>query len=152
MRIMGLDVGDKTIGIAISDPLFLTAQGRETIFRETIKKDIDRIIELILQEDVHVLVPGLPKNMNGTIGPQGDKTIAFINKLEKKITYSDRLKDFDVKIEYWDERLTTISATKMLIEADVSRKKRKKVIDKVAATYILQGYLDNMKRSNENDK
>jgi len=144
MRIMGLDVGDRTIGIAISDGLNITAQGKETIFRESLKKDIDRIIELITEYEVTKIVSGLPYNMNGSLGPQGEKTKQFISKLEKKLIYSDRIQR-SIEIVFWDERLTSVSAEKMLIHADVNRKKRKAVIDKVAATLILQSYLDGQK-------
>jgi len=140
---MGLDVGDRTIGVAISDSLLLTAQGKETIFRESIKKDIDRIVTLIVEYDVTTIVSGLPMNMNGTLGPQGEKTKAFVQKLEKKLQYSDRITKPIIQ-EFWDERLTSIGAERMLIAADMRRDKRKLVIDKVAATLILQGYLDNL--------
>lgn len=133
MRKMALDVGDKTIGVAISDLMGWTAQGLETIRRTSNKADINRIIEIINEKEINEIVIGLPKNMNGTIGPQGEKVMKFIDKLNKKI---------DIKISLWDERLTTVAAEKMLISADVSRKKRKTVIDKVAAVYILQSYLD----------
>lgn len=145
MRIMGLDVGDRTIGVAISDALLMTAQGKETIFRESIKKDIDRLVDLIVEYDVTEVVAGLPYNMNGTLGPQGEKTKSFMAKLEKKLQYSDRLKN-PVKTDYWDERLTSIGAERLLIEADMRRDKRKAVIDKVAATLILQGYLDHLSK------
>jgi len=141
MRIMGLDVGDRTIGVAISDSLLITAQGKETIFRQSLKQDIDRLIELINEYEVKTIVAGMPFNMNGTLGPQGEKTKQFMDKLEKKLTYSDRIKE-KVAIEYWDERLTTLSATRLLIDADMRREKRKEVVDKLAATLILQGYLD----------
>jgi len=140
---MGLDVGDRTIGVAISDSLLLTAQGKETIFRESIKKDIDRIVTLIVEYDVTTIVSGLPMNMNGTLGPQGEKTKAFVQKLEKKLQYSDRITT-PITHEFWDERLTSVGAERMLIAADMRRDKRKRVIDKVAATLILQGYLDNL--------
>jgi len=133
MRLMGLDVGDKTIGIAVSDMLGLTAQGFETIIRTSNKSAINRIKEIIAEKDIEKLVVGLPKNMNGSLGPQGEKVLSFVKKLKDKI---------DIEIVLQDERLTTVAAEKMLISADVSRKKRKKVIDKVAAVYILQGYLD----------
>ncbi len=144
MRIMGLDVGDRTIGVAISDALKITAQGKETIMRQSIKQDIDRLVELIVEYEVTKVVSGLPMNMNGTLGPQGEKTQEFVKKLEKKLKYSDRIKT-EIEIVFWDERLTTLGAERMLIEADVSRKKRKTVIDKVAAQLILQGYLDSLK-------
>ena len=146
MRYMGLDVGDRTIGVAISDALKITAQGKETIFRQSIKQDIDRLVDLIVEYEVTRVVSGLPMNMNGTLGPQGEKTQDFMKKLEKKIKYSDRI-DRDIEIIFWDERLTTIGAQKMLIQADVSRQKRKTVIDKIAAQLILQGYLDSLPRA-----
>lgn len=130
---MGLDIGDKTIGVAVSDPMLITAQGLETIKRENIKKDIDEIINLIREYNITKIVIGLPKNMNNTIGPQGEKVLSFVDKLKEKV---------DVEIHLQDERLTTVAAEKTLIEGNMSRKKRKKVIDMVAATYILQTYLD----------
>ena len=130
---MGLDVGDKTIGIAISDPLLITAQGLETVRREGLRKDMNRIDDIIREYNIIKMVVGLPKNMNNTIGPQGEKVLDFVDKLKEK---------FDLDIVLEDERLTTKAAERMLIEGDVSRKGRKRVIDKVAATYILQSYLD----------
>lgn len=147
MRYMGLDVGDATIGVALSDLLHITAQGRETLRRISIKEDIDRLVDIIVEQDVDKIIVGLPKNMNGTVGPQGEKTLAFSQKLEKKLRYSDRIKNRQIEIIMWDERLTTVAAEKMLIEADVSRKKRKDVIDTVAAGYILQGYLDSLSQN-----
>ncbi|KAB3527621.1 Holliday junction resolvase RuvX [Alkaliphilus serpentinus] len=132
-RTLGLDVGDKTIGVAASDLLGWTAQGIETILRTSIKKDLQRLEELIKEYEIEKIVVGLPKNMNGTIGPQGEKVIEFSERLKKR---------FMKEIILWDERLTTVAAEKQLIQADVSRKKRKEVIDKMAAVYILQGYLD----------
>jgi putative Holliday junction resolvase len=136
-RIMGLDVGDRTIGVAISDPLLLTAQGIKTIRRESNKKDIEEIEDLIKKYDVNKIVIGFPKNMNNTVGPQGEKVLNFIDKLKKRI---------NIEIILEDERLTTMAAERTLIEGDVSRQNRKKVIDKVAATYILQIYLDRKTR------
>ncbi|SHI53085.1 putative holliday junction resolvase [Geosporobacter subterraneus DSM 17957] len=133
MRAMGLDVGDKTIGVAVSDLLGLTAQGLETIRRTKKKADYARIGELIKEKDVSKIIVGLPKNMNGTIGPQGEKVLEFVEGLKNR---------FKVEIILWDERLTTVAAERSLIEADMRREKRKTVIDMVAATYILQGYLD----------
>ena len=144
-RVMGLDVGDATIGIAISDPLLITAQGKTTIRRTSIKVDVDLLINYIVEEDINKIVVGLPKNMNGTIGPQGEKTAAFVKKLVKKINYSDRILDNNIEIIMWDERLTSVAAEKSMIQADLSRKKRKKIIDKIAAIYILQGYLDSIR-------
>ncbi|MCF6464146.1 Holliday junction resolvase RuvX [Clostridium sp. Cult1] len=132
-RIMGLDVGDKTIGVAISDPLLLTAQGYKTIFRESNKKDIKEIEDIIEECNITKIIVGLPKNMNNTIGIQGQKVLDFVEKLKRRIK---------VEIILEDERLTTVSAERILLEGDVSRKNRKKIIDKVAATYILQNYLD----------
>ncbi|KXG74038.1 Holliday junction resolvase RuvX [Thermotalea metallivorans] len=133
MRIMGLDIGDKTIGVAISDLLGLTAQGVETIRRTNIKEDLKKLETLIINKEVDKIVVGLPKNMNGTVGPQGEKVLAFVERMRQH---------FSQEIILWDERLTTVAAEKTLIDADVSRGKRKQVIDMVAATYILQGYLD----------
>ncbi|MCD8511666.1 MAG: Holliday junction resolvase RuvX [Bacillus sp. (in: Bacteria)] len=135
MKILGLDVGTRTIGVAVSDALGWTAQGIETIKRsETDKeKDFERLEELIKQHEVEVIVVGLPKNMNGTIGPSGELCQAFAEELRNRT---------NLKVEFWDERLTTVAAERMLVTADVSRKKRKKVIDKMAAVMILQGYLD----------
>lgn len=133
-RTMGLDVGDKTIGVALSDPFGWTAQGLETIRRIGIKKDLQRLEEIIKEYEVNKVVVGLPKNMNGTIGPQAEKVLEFNEKFGKRFN--------DIEIIKWDERLTTVAAEKSLIAADVSRKKRKEVIDKMAAVYILQGYLD----------
>lgn len=132
-RIMGLDVGDKTIGVAVSDLLQMTAQGITTIRRESKEKDYKALEMIINEYNIKEVVVGLPKNMNGTLGPQGEKTIKFAEKLKNK---------YNVKIIYEDERLTTIAAEKMLISGDVRRDKRKTVIDKVAATFILQTYLD----------
>lgn len=132
-RIMGLDVGDKTIGVAISDPLLLTAQGYKTISRESNKKDIKEIEDIIKEYNITKIIVGLPKNMNNTIGIQGEKVLNFVEKLKRRIK---------VEIVLEDERLTTVSAERILLEGDVSRKNRKKIIDKVAATYILQNYLD----------
>ncbi len=132
-RIMGLDVGDKTIGVAISDLLQMTAQGVTTIKRESKEKDYKALEEIINEYGIKKVVVGLPKNMNGTLGPQGEKTIKFAEKLKNK---------YKVEIIYEDERLTTLAAEKMLISGDVRRDKRKTVIDKVAATFILQTYLD----------
>ncbi len=137
-RIMGLDVGDKTIGIAASDLLGFTAQGIETIIRVSIKKDLRRLEELVAEYEVNKMVVGLPKNMNGTIGPQGEKTIEFAERLKKRFP--------KVEVVMWDERLSSVAAERALIQADVSRKKRKEVIDKMAAVYILQGYLQSISK------
>jgi len=133
LRTMGLDVGSKTIGVAISDPLGITAQGFEVIRRKGIEKDFARLSELINEKEVDTIIVGLPKNMDGSLGPQSDIVMEFISLLKER---------FDMPVEMWDERLTTVAAEKMLISADVTRARRKKVIDKMAAVLILQGYLD----------
>ena len=132
-RIMGLDVGDTTIGVAVSDLMGLTAQGVKTIKRVGKKKDIEALKEIIKERQVNKIVSGLPKNMNGTLGPQGEKVIKFCELLEEET---------GIKIEYWDERLSTVAAERTLIQGNVRRENRKGVIDMVAAVIILQGYLD----------
>lgn len=133
MRILGLDVGQRTIGVAVSDPLGFTAQGLTTIRRTNKEKDIEEIRRFCNEYNVEVIVIGLPKNMNGTIGPSGEIIMAFGKLIEEELA---------IEIKFWDERLTTVAATKAMLEADLSRNKRKKIVDKVASTYILQGYLD----------
>ncbi len=140
-RFLGLDVGDKTIGVAVSDPLGLTAQGVKTIRRKGIKKDLEELQGIISQYNVQALVIGLPKNMNNTLGPQGEKVLRFVERVKDNLS---------VDIIMQDERLTTVSAERALINADMSRKKRKDVIDKVAATYILQAYLDKLRIEKNN--
>ena len=130
-RIMGLDIGDKTIGVAVSDLMGMTAQGIKTIKRTSKKNDIEEIKQIIKEKQVNLIVSGLPKNMNGTVGPQGEK----VQKLCELIK-----EETGLEIEFWDERLTTVAAEKTLITADISRKKRKNVIDMMAAVLILQGY------------
>ncbi|MED4603541.1 Holliday junction resolvase RuvX [Paenibacillus validus] len=139
MRLMGLDYGDKTIGVAVSDELGWTAQGLEVIRRTTEERDTNRLREIIRDYGVSEIVVGLPKNMNNTIGPRGEICIAFSQSLHEKL---------QLPVHLWDERLTTASAQRTLLEADVSRKKRKQVIDKMAAALILQGYMD----ANSNSK
>ncbi|WP_329845077.1 Holliday junction resolvase RuvX [Veillonella atypica] len=138
MRIMALDVGSRTIGIACSDALLMTAQGIETIRRTSLENDFNRLRELISEYEVHELVVGMPKNMNGTKGERAEKTEEFVEKMKAVI---------DVPVTFWDERLSTVMAERQLIAADVSRKKRKGVIDKMAAVVILQGYLDRLQFS-----
>ena len=132
---MSLDVGSRTIGIACSDALLMTARGIETIRRTSLEKDFNRLQELIAEYEVHELVVGMPKNMNGTKGERAEKTEEFVNKMKEVI---------NLPVTYWDERLSTVMAERQLIAADVSRKKRKSVIDKMAAVVILQGYLDRL--------
>lgn len=138
MRILALDVGDKTIGVAASDLLLITAQGLEVIRRTSWAKDISRLREIIREYEVNTIIVGFPKNMNGTVGPRAEATMEFAEKL--------KLEFVGIEIRLWDERLSTVAATRSLIEADVSRAKRRLVIDKMAAVFILQGYLDSLKR------
>lgn len=135
MRYMGLDVGSKTVGVAVSDPFGWTAQGVEIIpiDEELEEFGLDRLSELVAEYKVEAFVLGLPKNMNNSIGPRAEAS----QKYGQLIT--DR---FNIPVFYQDERLTTVQAERMLISNDVSRKKRKKVIDKLAAVLILQNYLD----------
>ena len=136
MRIMGLDYGSKTVGVAVSDSLLLTAQGVETICRaqeNKLRQTLARIKVLCGEYEVEEIVLGFPKNMNNTIGPKGELSLEFKEKLESLI---------NIPVHLEDERLTTKSATDMLIMGNVSRKDRKKVVDAVAATIILQSYLD----------
>ena len=135
MRIMALDVGSRTIGIACSDALLMTAQGIETIRRTSLENDFNRLRELISEYEVHELVVGMPKNMNGTKGERAEKTEEFVEKMKAVI---------DLPVTFWDERLSTVMAERQLIAADVSSKKRKSVIDKMAEVVILQGYLDRL--------
>jgi len=128
-----LDVGTKTIGVALSDPLGLTAQGFDVIRRRGEEKDLARLRDIIAEKEVDGIVVGLPRNMNGTMGPQSEVVRAFASLLEES---------FNLPVALWDERLSTVAAEKMLISADVSRSKRKLVIDKMAAVMILQGYMD----------
>ncbi|MFR5264009.1 Holliday junction resolvase RuvX [Clostridium sp.] len=137
MRILGLDIGSKTIGVAISDPLGWTAQGITTIKRKNFTADVEEVKKIYDQYEVETIVAGMPKNMNGTIGPSGEMVKEFCEKLKER---------FEPKIEFWDERLTTVAAHKAMLEADLSRAKRKKIVDKIAATYILQGYLDRISK------
>ena len=133
---MGLDVGDKTIGVALSDPMFLLAQAKETIKRKKASLDIQRLLEIIDENDVNLIVVGLPKNMNNTIGPQSMKVMSFVDLLKKQT---------DVEIVYEDERMTTIQSESVLMDMKVRRENRKQYIDKIAATFILQTYLDRRK-------
>ena len=138
MRLMGLDVGSRTVGVAVSDPLGWTAQGLEIIRINEDKQQfgLKRLKELVTQYEVTAFVLGLPKNMNNSIGFRGEASIKYKEKLQESIPSID--------IVMWDERLSTMAAERSLLEADVSRQKRKKVIDKMAAVFILQGYLDSI--------
>ena len=133
MRIMALDVGSHTIGVAISDLMGWTAQGLETIRHSTREKDFERLKTIIDSYDVKEIVVGMPLNMNGTKGIRAELTEDFVKDLKSAFP--------NIPCAFWDERFTTVMAQKTLISADMSRKKRKKVIDKLAATVILEGYL-----------
>ena len=133
MRIMGLDVGTKTIGVALSDELGLTAQPLTTIKRTGIRKDMEKLLGLMEEHGVEMLVVGVPVNMDGTIGERAKSVLAFVERL-REVTV--------VEVRTWDERLSTAAVERVLIEGDMSREKRKKVIDRLAAAYILQGFLD----------
>ncbi|KPG73753.1 MULTISPECIES: Holliday junction resolvase RuvX [unclassified Enterococcus] len=136
MRVMGLDVGSRTVGVAVSDPMGWTAQGIEIIRINEDENDFgyDRLAELVQEYEVTHFVVGLPKNMNNTIGPRAEASMAYGQAIEAR---------FALPVVYQDERLTTVQAERMLVEqGNVSRAKRKKVIDKLAAVMILQNYLD----------
>lgn len=135
MRILGLDVGDRRIGVAVCDPLGYTAQGITTITRKGNDAVIGQIVAYCNEYKVEKIVVGLPKNMNNTLGPQSEKVMEFCEEIKKVL---------DTPIIMWDERLTTVAAHKAMIEGDLSRAKRKKIVDKIAAIYILQGYLDSL--------
>ncbi|MCC8068045.1 MAG: Holliday junction resolvase RuvX [Clostridiales bacterium] len=135
-RIMGLDYGSKTVGVAISDPLGLTAQGIETIQRaqeNKLRRTLARIEELVSRYEVKEIVLGYPKNMNNTIGERAEKSLEFRDMLERRT---------GLPVVMWDERLTTVSAERTLMESGVRRENRKQYVDMIAAVYILQGYLD----------
>lgn len=136
-RYLGLDIGDRTIGVAVSDLLGLTAQGVETIRRKNLASDIARLGELMQQYETRELVSGYPKNMNGSEGERCEVVRSFLDEVKKVYP--------DIHVMFWDERLSTVAATRSLLEADLSRRKRKKVIDKMAAVFILQGYLDSIR-------
>ncbi|HAB60655.1 MAG TPA: Holliday junction resolvase RuvX [Lachnospiraceae bacterium] len=138
MRIMGLDYGSVTVGVAISDALLLTAQGIEVIRRkqpDKLRQTLARIEELAKEYEVKCIVLGYPKNMNNTIGERAEKSEEFAEMLRRRT---------GLEVVLWDERLTTVSAQQALIEGDVRRENRAKVVDKVAAVFILQGYLDKL--------
>ncbi len=132
-RILGLDVGDRRIGVAVSDPLLLTAQGLEVVQRRTLADDLQRLGQITVDYQVAAVVVGLPRNMNGTFGPQAEKVQAFAGELARET---------GLPVHFWDERLSTAAAERALLEADVRRARRKQVIDRQAAVLILQGFLD----------
>lgn len=140
MRVLGLDYGSKTVGVAVSDPLLITAQGLEIIRRDSenkIRKTLARIEEIIREYEVDTIVLGLPINMNGTEGERAGKTREFKEHIERRS---------GIPVILWDERLTTVAADKAMIEADIRRENRKKYVDEIAAMFILQGYLDSRKK------
>ena len=131
-RTLALDVGERRIGVAVSDPLDITAQGVETIFTRGPENDAARVLELCRQYETDHLLVGLPRSMDGSEGFQAERVRSFAALLEAS----------GLRVRFWDERLTTVSATRVLLEADVRRSKRKQVVDKLAACYILQSFLD----------
>ena len=138
MRILGLDYGSKTVGVAVSDPLGLTAQKVETIWRKQenkLRRTLARIEELIAEYEVEKIVLGFPKNMNNTVGERAEKALEFGEMLKKRT---------GLEVIMWDERLTTVEADRTLIEAGVRREYRKQYLDGIAAVFILQGYLDSL--------
>ena len=143
MRILGLDYGSKTVGVAVSDPLGFTAQGVEIIRRKSenkMRQTLARIEELIAQYQVEKIVLGLPKNMNNTLGDRAEKSLELKETLERRT---------GLPVVMWDERLTTVSANRVLMETGVRRENRKKHMDEIAAVFILQGYLDYLANKNE---
>lgn len=143
MRIMGLDYGNKTVGVAISDPLLLTAQGKEIIRRERtdkLRKTLARIETLILENEIELIVLGCPKNMDGSEGERVEKTKEFQEMIERRT---------GITVVLWDERLTTVAADRYMMEAGIRRENRSKYVDEIAAVFILQGYLDYRKSQGE---
>src|SRR4030042_108673 len=140
MRVLGLDLGSHTIGVAVSDELGIIAQGLKTIKRRTKQEDLREISEIVDQLKIGKIVIGLPKNMDGSLGKQAEMVFRWIKDLRERIS---------LPLVTWDERLSTVGASKVLLEADLSRKKRQKVIDKLAAVLILQGYLDRSRRKDQ---
>ena len=143
MRILGLDYGSKTVGVAVSDPLGFTAQGVEIIRRKSenkMRQTLARIEELIAQYQVEEIVLGLPKNMNNTLGDRAEKSLELKETLERRT---------GLPVVMWDERLTTVSANRVLMETGARRENRKEHVDEIAAVFILQGYLDYLANKNE---
>lgn len=146
IRIMGLDFGSKTVGVAVSDPLGITAQGIEIVRRTSenkLRKTLARIEALVEEYQVTEFVLGLPKNMNNTSGERVEKTMEFKAMLERRT---------GLPVHMWDERLTTVAADRTLIEAGVRRENRKEYVDMLAAVYILQGYLDSLERKKNDEE
>jgi len=144
MRVMGLDYGSKTVGVAVSDPFGWTAQGVETIVRKEenkLRQTLARIEALVQEYEVEKIVLGFPKNMNSTLGERAQKTLEFKEKLERRT---------GLNVALWDERLTTVAADRFMMEAGIRREERKEHVDRIAATFILQGYLDYRKNKEKN--
>jgi putative holliday junction resolvase len=139
MRFLGLDIGTKRIGLALSDELGITAQGLPTLNRTTPGNDFRKLLEIASQYKVEKIVIGLPKNMNGTLGKSAEQVLTFIQVMKEKTA---------IPVDVWDERLSTVAVNRTLVSANVSRRRRKKVVDKLAAVYILQGFLDSQRRLN----
>lgn len=139
MRIMGIDYGERRIGIAVSDPFGWTARGIETIrWNGDINRPVERIKRLVEEYNIDAVVVGFPRNMNGTVGPRGEKTLEFIEVLKREVAK---------EIIKWDERLTTVAANRTMHEMGVRTSRKKSVVDQIAAVYILQGYLDSLKNT-----
>lgn len=136
-RLLGLDLGSKTIGLALSDIRLTIASPMETIRRKKFTQDAERLLEIIAEQNVGCLILGLPKNMDGSEGPRCQSTRAFAKNMSEKT---------DIPISFWDERMSTMAVTHTLIEADASRKRQGELVDKMAASYILQGVLDNLSK------
>jgi putative Holliday junction resolvase len=137
MKVVGLDIGEKRIGVAVSDELGCTAQGLQVLERKGLDADLESLKALLTDEKASAVVVGLPKNMDGSLGQGAQRVLSFVNYLESTVS---------VPVILWDERWTTAEATRVLLEADLTRRKRRKVVDKVAAALILQGFLDSQSR------
>jgi putative holliday junction resolvase len=143
VRILGLDIGSKRIGIAVSDELGFTAQGLQTLECKSPENDLRRIAQIVEEYGVSEIIVGVPYNMNGTEGPRAAHARSFMQRMSEAVA---------VPVREWDERLSTVAAERVLLEADMSRAKRRKVIDKVAAVIILQGYLDRRQYEGVSDR
>ncbi len=137
MRILALDIGARRVGVAVSDPLGWTAQGLPTLARENDSQVIEAVQEIVRELDVERVVIGLPRNMNGTVGPQAKKALAFADALRAAL---------QLPVDTWDERLTTVAAERSLAEGGLDGRKRRRSVDRVAAQLILQGFLDSLNR------
>ena len=146
MRVLGLDYGSKTVGVAVSDPLGLTAQGVETVWRKQenkLRRTLARIEEIISEYQVTEIVLGYPKNMNNTVGERAEKSLEFKEMLERRT---------GLPVVMWDERLTTVEADRTMMETGIRRENRKEYVDMIAAVFILQGYLDYLSHQKESQE